>query len=479
MPIRIETKRKAFCEELTEAREKEYFNIKDKKFIQAIDNIYYNVYLEGDHNDNPYMSRLLSILEYSKEQTRKKQEPQPYDDNLNIMPYGIRNFSYVLRSPDLYDICITPKLPTEDNPRIHVQLQAMGLWTRGVEEMMLESYEALRELIKPHDITIKKILENRIDMCYHTNAVQNMKKEFFDHKLEKYMKTNLSWLRKEIELKSKAGKSELKPTYLLIGSPKSNNLAARIYDKTIEVIEMGYKGYFIELWYKEGIINYYDKYCLSRAYKEKNYNSIHKARLEFYIEHNPQGKQVELFKEVLRKVRLEPSDVEEVADKYMPKVTTVINIEWQTMRKFYKSMDNFIDTQLKTEEREGMPANLERVFKITDNRRSILDYLSRETLYFERSWWKRLQSTKVEGIKVKHQILREYNRELDISMSQMKFVNSLVTHSVYKDSLETGIKEDYEAMMISLESDNSKYLLEGYNRKKERKEHQVKNRKAR
>ena len=146
--------------------------------------------------------------------------------------------------------------------------------------MVKESFETVQALFEPYGGKIKKILENRIDYCYHTNAIQNMEKEFFDEKLKKYMTTNLAWLRKEIELKKEDGSLYLNPTYLLIGSPKSNNVAARIYDKTLEVVELGYKGYFFDLWHDCGMISYYDKYCLSKAYLEKNYNKVYYAKLE-------------------------------------------------------------------------------------------------------------------------------------------------------------------------------------------------------
>ena len=72
------------------------------------------------------------------------------------------------------------------------------------------------------------------------------------------------------------------------------------------------------------------------------------------------------------------ADYKRLADKHLPKTTAVINIEYETKRKFYYYSDKFIEAFKHTPRSISKP--LERLYKILDNRSIFLDYLTSKTL---------------------------------------------------------------------------------------------------
>ena len=60
-----------------------------------------------------------------------------------------------------------------NTPRILVQLRSIGLWTLGENELLTYSYGIITEILQRYDIEVNYCQENRIDYCYHTNAIQN------------------------------------------------------------------------------------------------------------------------------------------------------------------------------------------------------------------------------------------------------------------------------------------------------------------
>ena len=320
---------------------------------------------------------------------------------------------------------------------------------------------------------IKQCMENRIDYAYHNNAIQNIDKFLSDNNLKKYLNTNLEKYKKVGDTRSKnfyhETKVDLTQEYLSLGNRTSNNIFFRFYDKTLEVIEKGYKGFFIEVWYSQGLINFYDKYCLTKGYENQNNNYVYKAMLEFYIENGKEEEVKNKFKEILKDPKTTIKEVIKEATRYMPNITRITNVEYETKRKFYSNSDEFIDDMLKPlTKRKYIPIQIKRIYQIIDNRQVFLEYLTRKTVSLKKEenkyidFWERLRKVKIkETTKVKEELIRKYNKEIDKELIRNKFVNNLATNAVYNKKNLTDFKDDINEILEELSNvnDNNKYLL--------------------
>lgn|GEM_PF-6974625 len=83
--------------------------------------------------------------------------------------------------------------------------------------------------------------------------------------------------------------------YVCFGRKQSNNVRARIYDKVKEVIELGYKDFFFKIWHDNGLISYFDRWCMEYAFPYKNMDYLAKARIAFfYVEHGADGERLKV-----------------------------------------------------------------------------------------------------------------------------------------------------------------------------------------
>lgn len=471
MSIRRDIPRTKFYKELSPVLTSQYFSCKFQKFLPKIDNIYYSLYISNDYNGNLKLSELLDDLEQLKNKGKEIHQPQKFNDDLNVELIGFSVYKYCLSSTDLYDIFIADYLPNNKTPRIIVQVRAFGLWTKSEEEIIKESYNSVKKIFQDMNITFDVAMENRVDYAYHTNAIQSPEKTFKDTKLGKDMKTSFRLWQKAGRIEKNKDNLLLRHDYLFLGNRKSNNVVARIYNKAMEVVDKGYKGFFINIWYENSLINFYDKFCLEKAYEEKKFNYIHRAKLEFYLQYGTNESFKKEIKFLFEKDNLTTEDIKDLADTYMPQLTTILNIEYETKRKFYYKSDDFIDT-LQTKSNEITP--LARLFRIIDNKKIFLDYLTTTVLSFNTAWWKRLQNTKLNSIKTDLKLVRKYNNELDERSSKVRLYNSLATNSIYNDRLETDIEEDILEIMTNL-NDNDIYAIK-YAEKKRAKYDRLKNR---
>jgi len=474
MAIRLDIQRTKFYNEISPVLATKYFDCKRFGFLPKIDNIYYNLYISNDYNGNVKLIELFDYLEELKNKGKEIHQPQKFNDELNVELIGFSIYKYCLSSTDLYDIFVADYLPNSSTPRIFVQVRAFGLWTKTEEEIIKQSYNSVKKIFGDFHITFDLAMENRIDYAYHTNAIHSPEKAFKDTQLESVMKTSLKRLQKAYDIqknKKSEDKLALIPDYLFLGNRKSNNVVVRIYNKAKEVVDKGYKGFFINIWHENGLINFYDKFCFEKAYEEKKFNYIHRAKLEFYLEYGTNEDFKQEIKKILSKDNLTTEEIKDLADSHMPQLTTILNVEYETKRKFYYHSDDFIDT-LQTKSNEITP--LARLFRITDNKKIFLDYLTTTVLSFNASWWKRLQSTKLDSLKTNLKLLRNYNHELDERSSKMRLINQLATNSVLNDRLETDVEEDILDLMSNL-NDNDIHAMK-YAEKKKSKHSRLKNR---
>jgi hypothetical protein len=319
------------------------------------------------------------------------------------------------------------------------------------------------------------------------------------------MKTTFHGGVERWRLEKHSGDFDLITHYVGMGSRTSNNLYVRFYDKTKEVVEMGYKAMFLPIWRENGLISFYDEYCLRYAYENKSYASRHKARLMFYIEHGTDEEAKERIQSVLDNKNSTAYHYKTCAkNEELPEITIITNIEFQTMRKFYYYSDEFIVNYLSCIERDEAPAELTHLFKIIDNRETFLKYLTGTTVSFVKEkiqnkeageiedycdWWERLRNTKLEGIKPDKELLRDYSAALDKRLVARRMIGSVATYAVYDDDIETGFGEDVTDMLtrindndmhemkVSITGEFDSDLLRDYDIKKKNKEVRVRSKK--
>jgi hypothetical protein len=468
MALTIETQRSKFFNELNDEKRDEYFSIKRCKFLPTIDNLYYGVFIKGDSKENETILPLIEKLSELKIKAAATFKPVDYSHGIQLTHKSYSLYSFCLTENDLYDIFIASTIPNDNTPRICVQLRAMGLWTRGVEDILTESFNKVETVLADYGLEVEKVRENRIDYCYHTNAVSSPGKVFNEVKGRvKNLYTNLSDGNIHVELERCEDGTVLHKDYICFGRKKSNNVRARVYDKVKEVIELGYKSFFFELWYKNGLISYYDKWCFEHVMPHKKMEYLHRARLAFYIEHGENENVKAAFTAALSDKNLTNAEAKRLADGYMPKTTAVINIEYETKRKFYYYSDKFIE-HFNYEPRVISPPLL-RLFKIIDNKSVFLDYLTSKTLTFHHkpdsagsyryiAWWERLRNTKLDGIKSDDKLLRDYSHEMDKRCVMVRTINGIASAAVYDDKLDTGFIEDISDFLANI-TDNVAHVM--------------------
>ena len=260
--VTLETKRTILYQELSREEQDMYFSLKSKKFLPTIDNLYYSISIIGDGKqispDNP-MINLLKKLEQKKEEAISKHEPVDFGHGFLMTVKSYSFYRFCLSEPDLFDIFICNSLPNDKTPRIVIQLRAMGLWTRGVENVMVDAYKRTAALLDDYGLMIEKCRESRIDYCYHTNIISSPNKIFNEtNGRVKYLHTNLEQATFIADLEHTQDGTIMQKNYICFGKKESNNVRARIYDKVKEVIELGYKDFFFKIWYDNGLISYYD-----------------------------------------------------------------------------------------------------------------------------------------------------------------------------------------------------------------------------
>ena len=159
-----------------------------------------------------------------------------------------------------------------------------------------------------------------------------------------------------------------------------------------------------------------------------------------------------------------------------PPVTTIINIEFQLMRKGSKSYDLL---PIKDNSSKG---SCRRIYDFLDNRRLITDYLTSKTFRLvekegdenksrrpDCGFWKSLRHTKMidcaklpEGLKI-HRI---YSRQLNAEKMKRSIIHKAVTYGIY----DKGINDDSPVSDIMLSilklNDNDIHEAEVYKRRR-------------
>lgn len=465
--ISYSAKKSILYEELDKEKRMQFFDFTQKKFIHNIDSLYYVVKVKNDWNYDQGVQLFLKFLEGYRSQAIKSYEPIvlfQYDEKLNILGTGfVMNgigsapYYYDIEKPDKYMMFITGHQLNKDTPEIWVQLRSQNLWLSGEYAAVKESLEDVQRILDIFGIEIESVSENRIDYAYHTNYIQDPTNFFQPKNFNRMQKSRFE--RWSIE-GSFSGDFETEADYMTLGRKKSNNTFFRVYDKTKEVIEQGYKQFFIKIWYLEKMISYFDMYCIEKAFLQPsrtNYKYLDIARLEFYLEHGSNEKYKENCYELLQGKTIDYDSVKKLADLLVPKVTKVLNVEMETKRKFYYSMDESVDKLLKVHSSD-VPDYAKKLYLKLDNKQVFHDHIvcnndkqqgvirfldfkaknrlgkgwTEKSKYPTADWWTRLQKVKLNrnfdtgDIK----LLRQYQKTLSAELLKKRITNSVTTYSL-------------------------------------------------
>lgn len=471
-------KRTFFANELIKA-EKEldcHFDLKKEKFFHNIDSLYYMIKVQQDWNSNKTCRSFVSMLQDLKSEAGRSDDLVMFSDFI-VREIGLPLYPIFLESPDRYSVFITDT--TKNNtPEIWVQIRSQFLWLYGEHHCVTESLREIEKMLDENFIVIKEVKENRIDFAYHTNYIQDPTNFFPSKELNSMTVTNFK--RWSIE-GTFEGSDRTDVDYLTMGRKKSNNLFFRAYNKTKEVVEKGYKQFFIELWFQEGLINAYDKYCLEQAFQHQNYNHLNRARLEYYLLHGNDDSLKAHIRGLLSGYpeKYNMNDLRIEADSLMPKVTLILNIEIETKRKFYSKLDDTIETLL--ELKTDCPPYAKKLFVKLDNKDAFHRILTTDVVRFiNRSsairkyecdvayWWSRLQSVKVQRkySKTKVNLYRQYQSQLDAVLQQKRALRSIASLAVTLNQDDSSdIRQDVVDLLSTL-TENQIEDLASFKRKK-------------
>lgn len=473
-----ETTARIFSELNTEEK-KNWFDLKQKKFLHQIDTFYYSVKLKNDFTKESSDPACLALRRYFADKIDRTSFTDDYetffckgmDAPLNIRPKVFEYFYDIdLECPQLFDIFIANRVPVSEDgvtsvtPEIIVQLRSELLWQYGVTKAFEYSFHYVEVFCSHFNLTINEVKENRADYCWHSNYLQNPEKFF---RVDKFMKMQVSRFRHfNFHVTPKPGDDEYENDYIGIGK-RGDKCFVRIYLKSKEVIQKGYKSWFLKEWFLNGLINRYDFYVYEKCYLLQNWNYLNKARLEWYLEYGRNERIKKDIRAILDGVT-KPSEesILKLADSLTPRVTLITNVEFQTSRKMSKSF--IMDPRYDNSEK-GV---CRRVYDYMDSHAIIAEYLTDSVLRLvDRgtdsnkgrceycAFWKCLRSTRLIDCKKppkELKLIREYNRNLNSQVVKKRALSATISYSLYTKGIEntaTGFADAADLLCVLNDND--------------------------
>lgn len=452
-----------------------WFHRKQQKNLHNIDTFYYSVKLENDFHDPTDENVRFFIEQLHAFRNRCLESNQIYGDVYTTfdpldfrcsdnLVYTIgkgkfaRIYGHVISCPDVYDIYIADHVPNVDTPPIIVQIRSKELWLSGVNSIYKRSFEVVTRICKLYHLNISDVTENRCDFCWHTNYLSNPEKYLH---VDNFSKMQVSHFKRFNYSYGVCSNDSYENDYIALGK-RGDDVFVRMYLKTKEVVEMGYKPWFINIWFFNELISRYDKYILENCFDLKNWKVRDIFRLQFYSEHgsNEHYKKMcmDAVESYFSKGFCNWDYVGKLADKLTPKITTIMNIEFQVMRKMSRS---FCLIDLHPSHKVDHRINM-----FFDNHELITDYLLTSVLRLvDRStalkkcnctdtpFWKSIKRTKMIDVRKKNKNLaplhREYSREHSIELVKNGFVNKAITLGLYAHGTDYN-KDIHETIADSL-----------------------------
>lgn len=466
-----------------------WFDMKKKKFLHQIDTFYYSVKLKNDLINESEEDEVKKFRKYFETEYEKLDKsvcdvklPLYFGDcdflNLLNGTYA-KIFSIHLERPEHFDIFIAPKVPCGANgglsvtTEIVVQIRSYMLWIYGVHFAFEESLKYVQAICDSFGLEIEYTQENRIDYCWHSNYLNNPERFFSP---DNFYKMRVDRFKDAYLHTAKVGVSDYEIDYISMGK-RSDKVFIRIYLKSKEVIEKGYKPWFFKIWLFNGLINRYDFYVFEKCYLKHSWQYLNLARLEWYQEFGSnEYYKIEINKIITGIVTISPDKLQELADKLAPKVTLIMNVEYQTMRKHTKSYDllPFRDNSSK-----GIAC---RIYDYFDNRKIICDYLTHYTFRLIKydddnnksrcpycGFWESLRHTKMVDVKLtpdQVKLVRNYSRNLNADLLKKRALNSAVTYGLYTRGInEDDVTQDFVEVLCKL---NDNDIHDAYTFKKKK-----------
>lgn len=438
-----------------------WFYRKQQKNLHNIDSFYYTVMLgnnftePGDPNVHFFVQQLDAfknrLLEnnqlYGDIATTYDPPGLLCDDTLvyALKPCYAHFYNHCVCCPDSYDIFICSKTPNSDTPQIVVQIRSKDLWLIGPYAIYKKSFSVVEKICELYHLHIKEACENRCDFAWHTNYLQSPEKYLH---IDNFSKMQVSHFRR-IQYQYQFGSNDTyENDYIALGK-RSDKIFVRMYLKTKEVVENSYKPFFINLWFYNQLISRYDKYVLENCYDLKNWKVRDIIRLQFYYDYGSS----DIYKQecytamesYFRKGSCNWDYISKLADKLTPKITTIMNVEFQVMRRMSKSFC-LVDLHLSN-------AADHRIETYLDNHELITDYLLESVLRLvdrntalkksqctDTPFWQSIKRTKMIDVSKKNKNIaamhREYSREHSIDLVKNSFINKAVTLSIYTHGLD-------------------------------------------
>ena len=477
-------------EELGEKDLDYWFDFKKSKFLHNIDTFYYSVKFYNDFTADSADPTVLEVRKFFA----CRQEKLASDASIDFLPVDFggmllnlrkctfaRMYSVCLEHPEWFDVFLATSVPRGSDGgdsltcEVVVQIRSYMLWMYGVNEAFERSYEYVKAIADYFRLQVAFVQENRIDFCWHSNYLSNPERFFRD---TNFYKMRVDRFDGSISHTAKVGSSGFEVDYVAMGK-RSDKVFIRIYLKSKEVIQQGYKGWFLYMWLFHGLINRYDLYVYEECYKRKSWKYLNMARVSFYLEHgsDPAAKHT-CRKLVDGSLTMEEDVLQRFADSLTPKVNLVMNVEYQTMRRHTKSY------QLVPYHDNSSKTVAKRIYDYLDNRRAIVDYLtfhvfrlvepegdvnkSRRDLC---SFWRALRSCRLIDVKLsKNQgkLVRIYSRKLNGELVKTRAINSAVTYGLYMKGINEDciMKDAMDALLRMNDNDIEKALR--YKKKRSR-----------
>lgn len=483
--------------EFDEVENTYWFDFKQKKFLHNIDTFYYAVKFKQDFTADSKDARVKDFRRKFEALSRQWDDLNSFDasvsffvpgmpDALNYSPFTYAFFYNVkLECPELFDIFFAPKVPhSADNGDSNtcecvVQIRSYMLWMYGVKLAYERSYAYVQAIADYFGLEIDFVQENRVDFCWHSNYLKNPEKFFTP---ENFYKMRVDRFKDALIHTSKKGSENFEIDYLAMGK-RSQKIFIRIYLKSKEVVEKGYKPWFFKVWLFNGLINRYDMYCYEYAFLKHSWKSLDLGRLQFYAEYGRQKHYVEKCRRILaQEETMSPDSLHAFADRLTPAVNLIMNVEYQVMRKHTKSYEliPFFDNSDKLTGK--------RIYDFLDNRKLICDYLTNKVFRLVEphepgkndsnksrrdlcAFWKALRGCRLTDTFVPLDdvgLVRTYTRKLNSEMVKSRAVKAAITYGIYTRGInsDSPLTDCIEALCML--NDNDMHDAYNYKSKKVR-----------
>jgi hypothetical protein len=461
-----------------------WFDFKQRKFLHNIDTFYYSVKFAEDFTFDSKDPVVLNFRRHFEGLYGEMEKQDVFgscvtfyvpglDSALNVKPFNYAGwFTICLECPEYFDVFFAPKVPhSKDNGEsvtceCVVQIRSYMLWMYGIRRAYEMSYDYIQKIADHFKLHIAFTQENRVDYCWHSNYLQNPAK-FFNP--TDFYKMRVDRFKDALFHTSKQGSQDYEIDYLAMGK-RSDKIFIRIYLKSKEVVEKGYKPWFFKVWLFNGLINRYDLYCYEFAFLKHSWKALDLARINYYFEYGRDKYYVDRCRDVVEgKVDLSADELRSLADKITPNVNLVMNVEYQTMRKHsktYQLLPFFDNTDKLTSK---------RIYDYLDNRKLICDYLTSKVFRLVEpyepgvndsnksrrdycAFWKALRSCKLTDCFVPEDdlaLVRTYTRKLNSEVVKSRAIKAAVTFGIYTNGINSNdpLQDCIEALCMMNDND--------------------------